>query len=175
LGGIGLLQTPTARTAAPPLRIPRGLVPYTTGNVFVHPFDWLETGFRYTNISNRLYEPAELSGNQANKDKGFDAKIRLTKESAYVPQLAVGIRDLAGTGLFSGEYVVGSKRTGPLDWSLGLGWGNVGGRGDLRNPLPQPFRYPATDVGQGGNVSFAISGARPPFSAGCSTRRRGSV
>ena len=136
-GSVGLLQTPTARM--------RGVgefslsfshtYPYTLGNVFMQPFEWLETGFRYTDISNVLYGPVSLSGNQSYKDKSVDFKIRLMTESAYVPQVSVGIRDVTGTGLFAGEYLVGSKRTGSFDWSLGLGWGYLGARGDIRNPL----------------------------------------
>ena len=134
------------------------IYPYFQGNIMVQPLDWLEAGFRYTNVSNRLYSPdPSFSGNQAYKDKSFDAKFRLWTESAYVPEVALGFRDIAGTGLFSGEYLVGSKRTGPLDWSLGLGWGNVGARGNLRNPLGRLF--PSFDtrknnVGQGGNFAF---------------------
>jgi membrane-associated phospholipid phosphatase len=140
-GSVGLLQTPTARMfEAGRLTFSASRAyPYTHGNVFVQPFDWLEAGFRYTNISNRLYGPADLSGSQTFKDKSVDFKIRLLNESAYLPQIAVGVRDLTGTGLFSGEYLVANKRTGSFDWSLGLGWGNVGGRGDLRNPLGKYF------------------------------------
>ncbi len=91
------------------------------------------------------------------KDKSLDAKFRLWTESAYVPQVALGFRDVAGTGLFSGEYLVANKRTGPLDWSLGLGWGYLGARGNLRNPLGRLF--PSFDtrknnVGQGGSFAF---------------------
>ncbi|MDP2239477.1 MAG: YjbH domain-containing protein [Burkholderiales bacterium] len=143
-GGVGLLQTPTARmrrTGDFSFHLSR-TQPYTHGNVFVQPLDWLEAGFRYTSVSNRLYGPTELSGGQSYKDKSFDLKARLWTESAYLPQVAVGIRDLAGTGLFSAEYLVASKRTGALDWSLGLGWGYLAGRS--RN----------VDVGSGGNFSF---------------------
>ena len=31
-----------------------------------------------------------------------------------------------GTGLFDSEYIVGSKRVGPFDFTLGMGWGNMG-------------------------------------------------
>ena len=61
-------------------------------------------------------------GVQSYKDKGIDVKFRAWKETAYVPQVAVGLRDIGGTGFFAGEYVVANKRTGDLDWSLGLGW-----------------------------------------------------
>src|SRR5258706_10068857 len=110
--------------------------PYSRGNIFVQPLDWLEVGFRYSDVRNRPYDAfGFLNTSQSYKDKSFDAKFKLWNESAWWPQFAVGFRDLAGTGFFSGEYVVASKRTDALDWTLGLGWGNVGGRGNLRNPL----------------------------------------
>jgi exopolysaccharide biosynthesis protein YbjH/capsule biosynthesis protein GfcC len=157
-GGIGLLQTPSARMAGEgELSVALSHVaPYTRANVLVQPFDWLEAGFRYSDISNRDYGAAALSGTQSAKDKSFDAKLRLWRESAYVPEAAVGLRDLTGTGLFAGEYVVASKRYGPLDVSAGLGWGYVGGRGDVRNPLRvfgRSFETRTNDVGQGGNFS----------------------
>lgn len=135
-GLIGLLQTPTARMAAEgDMRFHFSSVyPYGRGSVVLQPVDWLETGFRYTNISNRLYGPT-IAGDQSLKDKSIDFKLRLMRESAYLPEMAVGITDIGGTGLFSGEYVVANKRTGDFDWSLGLGWGYVGARGNLRNPL----------------------------------------
>lgn len=136
-GFIGLLQTPTARMSpAGELRFHLSRVePYTRGSVVAQPFDWLEAGFRYTSVSNRLYGPADLSGSQSLKDKSIDFKLRLAEETAYTPQLAVGMTDIAGTGLFSGEYLVASKRTGSFDWSLGLGWGYIGNAGRIKNPL----------------------------------------
>lgn len=136
-GGTGLWQTPIARMA------PEGefaftashVWPYTRYNFLLQPFSALEVTFRYSDINNRLYGPVSLSGHQTLKDKSIDAKVRLWRESRYIPDVAVGIRDLAGTGLFSGEYVVASKRWGPLDASLGLGWGYLGARGNLSNPL----------------------------------------
>ncbi|MBE0621674.1 MAG: YjbH domain-containing protein, partial [Burkholderiales bacterium] len=159
-GGVGLLQTPSARMEkAGNLAVNFSRIyPYVQGNIMVQPLDWLEAGFRYTNISNRLYSAnPEFSGDQALKDKSFDAKFRLWTESAYVPQVALGFRDFAGTGLFSGEYLVANKRTGPLDWSLGLGWGYAGARGDRRNPLSlisSKFDTRTQGTGQGGNFAF---------------------
>lgn len=135
-GETGLLQTPTARM------MPEGsgrfhlsrVQPYTRGNFFVQPFEWLETGFRYTNVSNRL-GPEAFSGTQALKDKSIDVRLRLKAEDEVWPQLTAGIRDIGGTGLFSSEYLVASKRWGDWDTSLGLGWGNLGSRADVRNPL----------------------------------------
>src|SRR4051812_41764776 len=157
-GETGLLQTPTARIR------PAGTLsfslthiwPYTRGNVFVSPFEWMEAGFRYTDVANRPYSVGGLGGGGQYKDKSFDVKFRLLRESAYIPETAVGIRDIAGTGLFSGEYVVSNKRFGAFDWSLGLGWGYVGARGDLRNPLSafsSRFDTRQIEVGQGGEFS----------------------
>jgi membrane-associated phospholipid phosphatase len=154
-GEIGLLQTPTARMAAAgDVRLHTSHVtPYTSGTVMFQPFDWLETGFRYTNVANRLYGP-EIAGGQSFKDKSIDLKLRLLKETNYFPQIALGLRDLGGTGLFSGEYVVGNKRWGNWDASLGLGWGYQGARANLKNPLSifgSGFNSrPANDVGSGG-------------------------
>ena len=136
-GGVGLLQTPTARMAdegAMAFTASR-TSPYTRYNFTLQPLPWLEGSFRYVNVANRRYGPASLSGNQSYKDKSIDAKVRVWQESHYVPALSVGIRDLGGTGLFSSEYVVASKRFGAFDTSLGLAWGYLGNRGDIGNPL----------------------------------------
>lgn len=159
-GTVGLLQTPSARMAkAGTFNFTFSHVqPYSRGNIFVQPFDWLEAGFRYSDISNRLYDPTGTLNDQSLKDKSFDAKFKLWDESAWLPQVAVGLRDIGGTGLFAGEYVVANKRTDAFDWSLGLGWGNVGARGNLRNPLRRVFgskfdtRQSAT--AEGGNLAF---------------------
>lgn len=136
-GTAGILQTPTARMndAGEASLSMSHVSPYTRLNFTLQPLDWLEIGFRYTDVSNQPYGPVSLSGTQSYKDKSIDAKLRLWRESAYLPDVAVGFRDIAGSGLFSGEYLVASKRTGPFDWSVGLGWGYVGARGNLRNPL----------------------------------------
>lgn len=158
-GIVGLLQTPTARMAeAGDMRFNYSRVsPYERYNVFVQPFDSLEAGFRYTNIVNRLYGPAELSGAQTYKDKSIDFKAKLIDESAYVPQLALGMIDFGGTGLFSSEYVVANKRFGNFDSSLGLAWGYLGSRGNIRNPLSKistRFDTRSTDLGMGGTPAF---------------------
>lgn len=158
-GVTGLLQTPTARMA-PAGEASLGLSrtrPYTHLNVNLQPLDWLEVSFRYTDVSNRLYGPA-IAGDQSYKDKSIDFKLKLTKELDHLPQVAVGVRDVGGTGLFSGEYVVASKRSGNFDWSLGLGWGYLGARGNLGNPLSVFADYfderPTVDFGRGGKFNL---------------------
>jgi len=162
-GLIGLMQTPTARMA------PSGearfhystVYPYRRGNVILQPMDWLEAGFRYTDIRNRLYGAADITGTQTYKDKSVDFKIRLIRENAHLPEVAFGITDIGGTGFFSSEYLVANKRTGNFDWSLGIGWGNMGSSGNIPNPLSllgkrfdsRPIPTPS-DVGNVNATSF---------------------
>lgn len=151
-GLIGLLQTPSARFAPTgEARFHFGRVyPYERGNVLLQPFDALELGFRYSNILNRAYGPAWFSGNQTYKDKSFDFKLRLVEESARVPQVALGMIDAVGTGMFSSEFLVASKRTGPWDWSLGMAWGYLGSSGNIGNPLAALDSRFKVRVGSGG-------------------------
>jgi membrane-associated phospholipid phosphatase len=140
-GEIGLLQTPTARMlSAGNMRLSINKVqPYTRNSVIFQPTDWLEAGFRYTNIANRLYDATgSLQTAQAYKDKSLDFKLKLISESKLLPALALGIRDLGGTGFFSSEYLVANKRMGDLDFSLGLGWGNLGTRADFFRSRVRP-------------------------------------
>ena len=69
-GDVGLLQTPTARMdPAGTVRTHfSGVYPYTRGTVMLQPLDWLEAGFRYTDMANALYGPA-IAGGQTYKDK----------------------------------------------------------------------------------------------------------
>lgn len=158
-GPIGLLQTPTARMSkAGEARFHfSNVYPYDRYNTFFQPFDFFELGFRYTNIVNQLYGSAALSGNQTLKDKSIDIKVRLSEETAWVPQIAVGLIDSTGTGLFSSEYLVANKRTGNFDWSMGLGWGYLGSSGNVSNPTAHifgsSFNTRSNDVGSGGQLA----------------------
>tara|TARA_Y100000815_G_scaffold74898_1_gene63653 strand:+ start:2731 stop:4860 length:2130 start_codon:yes stop_codon:yes gene_type:complete len=136
-GGVGLLQTPTARMAEDGnLSFNANRTePYSRYSISAQPLPWLEGTIRYIAISNRAYGPEELSGDQSYKDKAIDFKLRLLKESYWMPQVAFGMRDVGGTGLFSSEYFVANKRFYDLDFSLGLAWGYIGNRGDISNPL----------------------------------------
>lgn len=136
-GPIGVLQTASARLA------PEGTAsinfsqanPYGQVNVFLTPFSFLEYGFTYTNVNNVPYGPQNVSGNQTAKDKSADIKFRLWQESAYIPEIALGARDFVGLGSFGGEYLVANKRASDFDVSLGLGWGYLGNRGNVKNPF----------------------------------------
>jgi membrane-associated phospholipid phosphatase len=58
------------------------------------------------------------------KDKVFDAKLNVWKESGWMPAVSVGATDLLGTELFKGQYVVLTKTFGAarnIEASLGYG------------------------------------------------------
>ena len=137
-GGVGLLQTPTARMS----REGELSFNYRDNNQYryysgsVQLFPWLETTLRYTDVRTRKYSSVEaFSGNQSYKDKAFDLKLRLWQEGYWLPEVSVGARDNGGTGLFDGEYLVANKAWGPFDFSLGIGWGYLGTSGNIKNPL----------------------------------------
>ncbi|MSP50813.1 MAG: YjbH domain-containing protein [Alphaproteobacteria bacterium] len=137
-GGVGLLQTRTARFA-PSGQFEVGVSsgePYRRLFITTTALPWLEGTFRYSEITNRLYsETFAFSGNQSFKDRGADLKFSLVTEGRYVPAIALGVQDGLGTGVFSGEYLVASKRYFDIDFHLGLGWGYFAGRRSFRNPL----------------------------------------
>ena len=96
------------------------------------PYDWLEASFFYTNIQGKPYPGFEF---QDYKDKGFNFKIRLKEEGVF-PAIAIGINDIAGTGFYSSEYIVGSYGIDNLDIHFGLGYGTLNGSDkSFKNPL----------------------------------------
>lgn len=139
-GGIGLLQMPTARFSTDG-QLSVGLSsasPYNYLYFTLQLLPWLETTFRYAQVTNREFAIARSSGgNQSLKDRGFDLKLRLLEESRYLPEVAVGLRDFLGTGLFAGEYIVATKNHEDFDFTLGLGWGRLGTQDHFGNPLGQ--------------------------------------
>lgn len=160
-GGIGLMQTPTARFA-PDGELRAGISsmsPYNQLLLGLQLLPWLETGLRYTEVTNRLYSPDPgFSGDQSYKDRGVDFKLRLLKEGEFWPAVALGVSDVGGTGLFASEYLVASRRYYDWDFSLGLGWGRLGARGGIRNPfaaLSSNFEQrEGSDIGELGTKRF---------------------
>ena len=111
-GETGLMEIPTARLMEEG-SLKFGIsasYPNEYTYLVASPFSWFEATYRYSEQKNLKYGPASYSGNQSLKDKGFDVKFKLLNESYYFPNLAFGIRDIAGTGFFSGEYLVGQKK-----------------------------------------------------------------
>jgi len=103
------------------------------------PYDWMEASFFYTNIQDKSYCGLDYDPvcNQDYKDKGFNFKIRL-KEEGIFPAIAIGINDIAGTGFYSSEYIVGSYGINNIDFHLGLSWGTLNGS---KNSFKNPFGF----------------------------------
>ncbi len=133
-GVVGLINMPSARLyneGVIGLTIYDG-TPDQKITITSSPYDWLEASFFYTNIQGKLYPGYEY---QDYKDKGFNFKIRL-KEEGIFPAFAIGINDIAGTGLYSSEYIVGSYGINNLDIHFGLGYGTLNGSDKaFKNPL----------------------------------------
>ena len=92
---------------------------------------WLESSFRYT-----VFNPYNRQESQdIFRDRSYEVKVRLATENRWRPAIAVGVRDIAGTGLWNGEYVVATKKFNAFEVSAGLGWGRFSSRRPLRNPL----------------------------------------
>lgn len=142
-GGIGLMQMPSARMAE------EGEFSFSYNHNNEYDFytlslqlmPWFETVIRYTLVEDVLYSSYEdYSGDTRYTDKGIDTKVRLWKESQWLPDVSVGFRDLGGTGLFDGEFIAATKsfstnNYGQFDFTLGVGWGYFGTRGNIANPL----------------------------------------
>lgn len=93
--------------------------------------------FRYVGIRNW-----NSGGFDTYYDRSFDARFLLFRETRRWPAVTVGLQDFAGTGIYSGEYVVATKTfgaTGVPRWPLpgqvkltaGLGWGRLGSAGSI--------------------------------------------
>ena len=130
-GSPGLIDMPTARMA------PDGT--FSVGASFFkntqhYNFDfqalpWLNANFKYSGITHYdSYFPVYW-------DRSLGLTARLLKETKTLPSIAIGLRDLVGTGVYSAEYAVASKNYDPIDFNLGMGWGRLASANSFRNPL----------------------------------------
>ncbi len=165
-GGVGLLQTRTARFAADgQLEVGASdIVPYRRYYITLQAVPWLEATFRYTD-----FELVPLVSDTY-KDRGADLKFQILEERQWLPALAVGLQDGVGTGLFQSEYLVASKRFLDLDFSAGIAWGAMGTRGNIKNPLAVvgSFEKRELSTGLGGQFSLGnyFSGERAALFGG---------
>jgi len=159
-GGVGLMQMPTGRMA------PEGEFNFSTSyndeyqhfTASVQLFPWFETTVRYTQVQDLLYSnDPSFSGNTKYTDKGIDFKVRLLEETNWLPETSIGVRDFGGTGLFDGEFIAATKRVGPLDFTLGIGWGYIGNSGNLtsdKKDLNYNCDRDTSFGGKGGTVDY---------------------
>lgn len=149
-GTTGLIDIPTARMASDKTLTTTAAIQSSTSaySVSYQVMPWLEGTFRYTGFNEFFYY-----------DRNYEAKLRLWSEQEYLPQVAIGIRDLVGTGVFGSEYLVASKAYGNFDLTLGLGWGRLAGDGIFDNPMTQlsdSFSSRESFTGKGGELSSGM-------------------
>ncbi|MGF1761300.1 YjbH domain-containing protein [Photobacterium sagamiensis] len=158
-GGVGLMQMPTGRMAREGEFNVAGTFndEYQHYTVSLQLLPWLESTIRYTLVPDLLYSDDEgFSGDTKYTDKGIDFKVRLLKESYWLPETSLGVRDFGGTGLFDGEFIAASKHFGPLDVTLGVGWGYIGNNANLTGDKTQSNDCGRDTAykGKGGSVDF---------------------
>ena len=147
-GTTGLINIPTARMS-PDGAFTVSAATQSRTNSYAITYQatpWLETTFRYTGYNEYFFY-----------DRNYEAKLKLWSENDYLPQVAIGIRDIVGTGIENAEYLVASKKIADFDITLGMGWGRLAGNGDLKNPMTlfsEKFEFRPNFDGEIGGLSY---------------------
>lgn len=103
----------------------------------------LTVGMRYARFPD--YYPQGFSEGTTLYDRSLDLHYQVFGEAGWRPALAIGLRDMVGTGVYSSEYVVATKTLKPgLTVTGGIGWGRLGSAGGLGSPFGD---RPKTDLG----------------------------
>ena len=106
----------------------------------------LSGSFRYTATRDLPGLPDPLY------DRSFDLHYQVLRETedGWWPSVSVGLQDLIGTGLLSGEYVAASRSFGDsLTVTGGIGWGRLGSYNAFGAPFSdtRPTRSDPSRVG----------------------------
>jgi len=80
----------------------------------------LTGAFRYGHIGRYTSTGADTY------DRSFDVRYVLFPQTERRPAIAVGLQDFIGTGLYAAEYLAATKDFGPVQATVGLGWGRLG-------------------------------------------------
>jgi len=132
-GTTGLIKTPSARmeddgTFRATVTLDEVANIY---NITFQALPKVQGTFRYT-----IFNPNEIAGSQDGlRDRSYEIKALVLEETRLRPDIAIGARDVLGTGAWEGEYLVASKAWKRFDATLGLGWGRLGSRSGFSNPL----------------------------------------
>lgn len=152
----GLIDTPTA-TAMPDGGISVSVSHFASQTRTTLAFQVLPrvtASFRYTAVGGRFTPDGSPATQEFYYDRSFDVHWLAIEEGGWWPSVAVGIRDIVGTGVFGSEYVVATRHFGAEDQlavSAGVGWGRLG----QRSPFGEPFGpRPPIDFGLGGSVDL---------------------
>ncbi|MEL7097599.1 MAG: YjbH domain-containing protein [Pseudomonadota bacterium] len=93
----------------------------------------IAASFRYVSI-----QDWNDNGFDDYRDRNFDIRFLVRRESLYWPSITVGLQDFAGTGINAGEFVAATKTfqrplslPGTVKATVGLGWGRLGTSGSI--------------------------------------------
>lgn len=117
-------------------------------------FPRLSGSFRYGRMDDYFGEDNPLW------DRSFDLRYQLLDEGEILPAVAIGLRDIVGTGIYSSEYLVATKHLSPgISVTAGIGWGRLGSFNGFSNPLggisDKFLTRPTRDYGVGGELEAA--------------------
>ena len=152
IGQTGLIHLPSASLQE------SGTVGLTLSNgtlneflsIIATPFPWLEASYYYQRPRGTIYI-------KKNKylDKGFNLKIGFNYKGI---DLAIGLDDIAGTGISTKEYLVASTQKDNYIITLGFGTGAFAADHQYKNPISSLRRRPALSFFEGnktgGEVNF---------------------
>ncbi|HEX4160441.1 MAG TPA: YjbH domain-containing protein [Rhizomicrobium sp.] len=156
-GGVGLLEMRNARFMPDGYLWITATVKQPDNRIAINwqALPWMEATFRYA--INYALAPI---GQRALYDRSFDVKLRLFQEGKYTPQIALGLQDFIGTGVYSAEYLVASKQFGSFDLTAGMGWGRLGSRGTITNPF---CKIATSFCTRAGSTDTSTTGGTPSF------------
>jgi hypothetical protein len=152
----GLIDTPTATAMSDGML---GLTvshfaQQTRATLAFQAFPRVTATLRYSIVGGFFTPDATPASQEYYYDRSFDIHWLALEEGGWWPALAVGIRDVVGTGIYGSEYVVATRHFGAEDQlavTAGIGWGRLG----QRSPFGQPFGpRPPIDFGTGGSIDF---------------------
>lgn len=130
-GALGLNTVPNARMEE------KGSVrfsvsssdPYIHGTLGIQIADPLYIGLRQTALVSDIF---------ADPDRffpGVDFKLRLLKENAYRPEIALGLQSAIGHKRMAAETLTFSKGYKDFDFTGGIAWGRLGSAAHISNPM----------------------------------------
>ena len=152
VGQTGLIHLPTGSLQN------EGTLCITLGNSSLNkfisvtgtPFPWLEASFFYHRPKDTFFIKEDQY-----LDKGFNIKIGFNYRGI---DLAMGMDDIAGTGLLAKEYIAATINKNNINVTLGLGTGAFAEDHPYKNPIsrfrerPRPLFNPLNNTG--GEVDF---------------------
>ena len=152
IGQTGLIHLPTAAiqdSGTVGLTIGRGSLNELI-SIIATPFPWLEASFFY-------HRPREMFYLKKNTylDKGFNLKLGFNYKGV---DLALGLDDIAGTGVLTKEYLAATTSQNNFNITLGIGTGAFAEDHSYKNPISKfrvrPKGFYSAENPTGGEIDF---------------------